>query len=213
MKLTVPFLVAATSIIVAGVYFWVGVPNAEAPDPPDEEVQADEEELQEYYRLNVVLHRVVESGEANTSRSEDLIRQIIGGAGEIWRQADVAFDVTVERTELSPGAAATIAEGDLDPVEEIVDPDGKLHVFFVNTLGERDSAALGNSIVLVADETDVHSSRLVAHEIGYLFGLERVTEPSQRLMATGEDGTELTENEIAHVQRLLQQSVSASGQE
>ena len=58
---------------------------------------------------------------------------------------------------------------------------------------------MGSRLFFVTDSPSVRHERVTAHEIGHLLGLGHAHRDTQRLMYSGTNGTNLTEEEIKTV--------------
>lgn len=148
-------------------------------------------------RIPVILHIVKHSGLANTARSKDGVLGLFGKSQDIWNQARITFDVTLEEIALDGEMQKAVLQKNFEKLYETIPTDDhSLHVVFVQTLGGSNGIAIAPSLALVADSTTVNDFRATAHEIGHLLGLSHTNTGEERLLFRGANGTELTPEEI-----------------
>lgn len=121
----------------------------------------------------------------------------------IWAQAGIAFEFQVATTTASATSLDDLALGEFDPfvrdlaagsiVADLTTTSG----FFVPNVGLVDGATPTNSrVFFVRNETSNPMADVVAHELGHIFDLVHVDDPTQ-LMDSGNNGVILSANEIA----------------
>lgn len=147
--------------------------------------------------IPVVLHIVKNSGRVNTIRNKDNVLTLFQKSQDIWNQARIVFDTTLEETVLDDSAQKSVERQDFEKLYSVIPINNRaLHVFFVQTLGGPNGIAVVPSLALIADKTTVNDFRATAHEIGHLLGLRHTDESRGRLLFRGVNGTQLTQEEI-----------------
>jgi hypothetical protein len=171
-------------------------------------------------RIHVRALVVRNDAKHSSRRTLDGIAGIFQGVNEIWRPADVQFDVAIR--EWTPESAdieeiANDASRRMDDCpalgKTVGHPPRQITVVYLRSIGGSSGKVFRpRKALVVVDETKVSASRTTAHEIGHLFGLEhwihhRPPEPPDRppnhLMARTQLGTELTTEDIDKVRRAL----------
>lgn len=134
------------------------------------------------------------------------VAEIYERVNTIWGQADVILDVlTIERvsvpTELLQGLTqrdfftffSAVNQGDV-ALPEFAPIVG----FYVKELGGPNGINPSNSnTFFVMDEPSVFDERVTSHEVGHILGLHHELDDAGRLMFSGTNGIELTEEEQA----------------
>jgi hypothetical protein len=109
------------------------------------------------------------------------VSRIFDEANEIWRQADISFDVEVFEWRFDPEGldeivqAAFQRKGDTARLAEVQGYDpSQIMAIYVHAVGGASGKVFRpkKTIVVVDDDTKVSASRTTAHEIGHIFDLE-----------------------------------------
>lgn len=146
---------------------------------------------------------VLVNGESfGSGRTDEEVQRIVENASRIWSQADITLRLTgIHRVNMSDADIGLFLREPRYAVSSFgaYSPD-EINIFFVKTLkgiqGVNGVAFIGVHSVVVADLTTVFDFRVLAHEVGHIFGLGHVESDASRLMYTGADGTELTVEEV-----------------
>lgn len=160
--------------------------------------------------LSLSLYIVDELGsrsDSHLSSQRDVaeVQQIAEQIQAIWDQAGVELDVTtITRVEASTEVLSELSTGetggflnDLFNRTIPVAGAGAVNGFYVGSLDSINGIApFGSRVFLVTDEPTVHDERVSSHEIGHILGLHHTTDHSDRLMFSGTNGIELTDDEI-----------------
>jgi hypothetical protein len=160
--------------------------------------------------LSLSLYIVDEAANSSPSRlssQRDVaeVQQIAERIEAIWGQANVDLAVTtITRVEASTEVLSELSRGetggflaDLFDGSIPVPGAGAINGFYVRSLGSINGIApFGSRVFLVTDEPTVHDERVSSHEIGHILGLHHTTDDSDRLMFSGTNGMELTDDEI-----------------
>ncbi len=161
--------------------------------------------------LSLSLYIVDEAGGGTGSalssqRDVATVEQIVERMQTIWDQAGIVFVIsTITRIEAPTEALSDLGRGEtatfLDGVYRgaiNVPGAGTINGFYVRSLGRINGMApLGTRTFFVTDEPSVHDERVSSHEIGHILGLHHTTDDSGRLMFSGTNGVEFSEEEIA----------------
>ncbi len=72
-----------------------------------------------------------------------------------------------------------------------------INAFYAQGIGGFNGVApFGTRLFFVTDEPTVHDERVTSHEIGHILGLHHTLQDADRLMFSGTNGMNLTEEEI-----------------
>ena len=147
----------------------------------------------------------------SSSRSEDDLRSILDGMNEIWSQADIRLEPAFVGTlEVPEDVLASMARGDLRTffaesrrsfdVPELSTING----FYAREIGGPNGInPFSSRTFFVIDEPSVHDRRVSSHEVGHILGLHHVLGDSGRLLFSGTNGMELTEEEATVARYIL----------
>jgi len=146
-------------------------------------------------------------GDATLSSQRELteVEGIAKRINDIWAQAGIELSVeTVTRIDVPAAVLADLAAGDTSSFFQAAGDGGftvpgaaTINGFYVRQIGGANGMApFGSRIFYVADEPTVHDERVSSHEIGHILGLHHDLEDNGRLMFSGTNGTDLTEDEI-----------------
>jgi hypothetical protein len=164
---------------------------------------------EEPIELSMSLYVVDEAGTGGDSalssdRTASELAQIAGAMRAIWAQAGIDLTVaTTTRIEVPAIVLRDLAQGDTSSFFDaasagaIALPDaGSLLGFYVKRIGPANGLTpLGTRVFFVTDEPSVNDERVSSHEIGHILGLDHTLDDSARLMFSGTNGTELTDEE------------------
>ena len=139
--------------------------------------------------------------------SSDQMIDMASRINTIWAQAGITFEFQVASTTASSTSLDDLALGEFDPFVQdlasgsIVADLSTTSGFFVPNVGLVDGATPTNSrVFFVRNETSNPMADVVAHELGHIFDLVHVDDPTQ-LMESGNNGVILSANEIATARR------------
>jgi hypothetical protein len=179
-----------------------------ACSPAATAVQDDDSQEREPVGMSVSLY-VVHAGELPTSSSSSErtvaeLEDVFTRMQTIWDQAGINLRLATARTITAPESVLRdLATGDtrsfFDAVGAgvIVIPDpGTLIGLYVKEIGGVNGLTQpGTRVFFVADSPTVHDERVSSHEIGHILGLSHTLRDSGRLMFSGTNGTDLTDEE------------------
>ncbi|GBE25297.1 hypothetical protein BMS3Bbin02_01582 [bacterium BMS3Bbin02] len=122
----------------------------------------------------------------------------------IWAQSGIVLNVeTITRIDVPTDVLIDLVAGDttsfLDAASRgafVVPRPASINGFYLGRIGTANGLTpLGTRIFFVADEPTVNDERVSSHELGHIFGLHHVLDDADRLMFSGTNGTDLTEQE------------------
>ncbi len=190
MRLLLPLLlfVAACSPVATDV---------EESQPVDEEMIA----------VSMSLYIVDETGGDSTlssARTVSEVTEIAGAIQEIWAQVGIELTVTtITRIDAPATVLSDLAAGntssffDAARASAITIPEpGALLGFYVGRIGSANGMTPSSTrVFFVADQPSVNDERVSSHEIGHILGLDHTLDDAGRLMFSGTNGTDLTDEE------------------
>jgi hypothetical protein len=187
----------------------VALPVNPSPSPAVEPAVASEPAATPQALLTVpVAVYIVDSDDGSpqlsSARTVSEVEAIFQRVNQIWGQAGIVLDVqAVQRIEAPSTILQDIAQGtfasffqNANRTFDIPAPSA-LNAFYVRDIGGPNGInPFGSQAFFVADEPSVHDERVTSHEIGHIFGLYHAGDDPQRLMYSGTNGMDLSEEEV-----------------
>jgi len=152
--------------------------------------------------------------EISTHRTEEDLREILAGMNDIWSQADIRLELqTIETVEVPDAILQGMLARNLGPFfREIGDgialpQTSAINGFYIRSIGGSNGInPFRSRTFFVIDEPTVFDRRVSSHELGHILGLRHVSDDPRRLLFSGTNGMELTEDE-ATVARYFAQGI------
>lgn len=170
--------------------------------------QQDDGQTHEAVAISVSLYVVqADEGPASPSssgRTTAELEDIFTRMQAIWDRAGIDLTLATTRTITAPASVLRdLAAGDTSSFFDaagagtIAIPDaGTLLGFYVKAIGTANGLTpLGTRVFFVADDPTVNDERVSSHEIGHILGLSHTLNDATRLMYSGTNGTDLTDEE------------------
>lgn len=140
----------------------------------------------------------------STSRTEDEMLTILENMNGIWSQADIELSLNIIATiEIPEAILEDIIAGDFSSFFTAVSqgiirlPDiAQINGFYAKDVGGPNGITLNNQVYFVNDKPTVHDERVSSHEVGHMLGLHHHLVSPNRLMYSGTNGMNLSDEEI-----------------
>jgi len=141
----------------------------------------------------------------SSNRSLAEVSEIAERMKTIWDQAGIDLVIeTVARIEASADVVAALGAGDTSSFINraasgaiSIPAPGTINGFYVARIGTANGMTpFGTRLFFVADNPSVDDERVSSHEIGHILGLHHALDDANRLMFSGTNGTDLTDQEI-----------------
>jgi len=191
MRLLVPFLLLLAACS----------PVASADQSGD---NGDRETIEVSVSLYAVQAGEDSASSSSSQRTVAELESIFMRMQAIWDQAGIDLTLTTASDIAAPESVLQdLAAGDTRSffdaagtgLIEIPDP-GTLLGFYVKEIGTANGLTpLGTRVFFVADDPSVNDERVSSHEIGHIFGLSHTLNDTSRLMFSGTNGTDITDEE------------------
>ena len=162
----------------------------------------------EVISLSISLFLLVDDKEApdpeiSTHRTEEDLREILEGMNAIWSQAGIRLELqTIESVEVPEAILQRMLAGNLVPFFREIGGDiallqpSAINGFYILRIGGPNGINPARSRnFFVIDEPSVFDRRVSSHEVGHILGLHHVLGDPGRLLFSGTNGMNLTENE------------------
>jgi len=143
-----------------------------------------------------------QDGALSSTRTTEQLIEIFDKANQIWSQAGIRFEIKyIGRIVLPPKILKELVNGNYKPFLAGMNRDFQIsnpsfNAFYASSIGLVNGVAVRSDMFFVTDFPSVRYERVTAHEIGHLLGLGHAHRDAARLMYSGTNGTNLTEEEI-----------------
>ncbi len=155
--------------------------------------------------------------ELSTERTEESLLILMNGINTVWAQAGIRFDLrTIATVPVPVDVLESLRQSEFTPFmqqlatgQTLLPGLSAINAFFVHDLNGINGVApfwASARIFFVTDRPSVFHRRVSAHEIGHILGLHHVLDDPARLMFSGTNGMELSEEEIV-VARYIAQGI------
>jgi hypothetical protein len=142
--------------------------------------------------------------EPSSQRTVAGLTEVFSRMQAIWEPAGINLTLASSAVITAPGsvlqdlsAGSTSSFFDLASAGAIAVPDpGTILGFYVKEIGTVNGLTpQGTRVFFVADDPSVHDERVSSHEIGHILGLSHTLNDAGRLMYSGTNGMDITEEE------------------
>jgi hypothetical protein len=146
--------------------------------------------------LPIVLHRVVESGDLNTVKTEEEILEAFKEVESIWGQANISFDAVIRDESLEESLLSEVRDGNYRNLYSVtVNEPLSLHAYFFSDV-VKDKDIVTTPLLVVISDNEENVGRELAHGIGHLLSLVHTGESKDRLLFEGGKGEGFSDDEI-----------------
>jgi hypothetical protein len=171
--------------------------------------QSTGKEALETITLGISMYRLVGDCDEpdpaiSSQRTEEELLEIVARMNDIWAPAGIRLEAkTVSTIKLPKEVLTRVTYGEiralLQELGESVEAPGPsvIYGFYARSLGGPNGIAFPASrIFMVTDEPSVFDRRVSSHEVGHVLGLPHTPTDPGRLLFSGTNGMNLTDNEI-----------------
>ena len=145
-----------------------------------------------------------QEGQLSSTRTVEQLEGIYEKVNEIWAPAGIVIDVrSIQRVQFPQSVLSSIVNGDFRPLRDNVGRDfdipdpSLLNGFYAQEIGGPNGIVPFDArLFFVNDNPSVHHERVTSHEIGHILGLHHTLFDQGRLMFSGTNGMNLTDEEI-----------------
>jgi len=140
----------------------------------------------------------------SSARTAEQLAEVYQAVNRIWAQAKIMIEVqSIQHIQLPTAVLQRILQGDFAPFFTGIDYEFSIpgttliNAFYAREIGGANGIVPFRSrFFFVNDAPSVHDERVTSHEIGHILGLHHVLDDPGRLMFSGTNGMELTDEEI-----------------
>ncbi len=154
----------------------------------------------------------------SSQRTEEELLEIVARMNEIWAPAGIRLEAkTVSTIKVPKEMLTRVTWGDvralLQELGGSVAPPGPslINGFYFRNLGGPNGISFPSSrVFMVTDEPSVFDRRVSSHELGHILGLPHTSHDPGRLLFSGTNGMNLTDNEITIARMVASELLESS---
>ena len=146
----------------------------------------------------IVLYIIQNNEQNGSERTTEDARRMVENSNEIWQQAGILITIhDIQFLELSDEEIEYLFDNPTGFSEYTLSGFKTINAFFTANLRGINGISFGGlRTVMVADYTTVYDFRVLAHEIGHVFGLGHIPIDTGKLMYQGANGFDISIEEI-----------------
>ena len=188
-------------LVLVGLVYISGIHQYFLYSKTPSDVQQETVEQKGVYEeltVPIVLYIIQNDEENGSSRTAEDLQRMIENVNEIWKQAGILITIhSIQELSLSDEEIEYLFDNPSGFGEYTLSGFRTINAFFTEDLRGINGISFGGlRTVMVADYTTVHDFRVLAHEIGHVFGLRHISSNKAELMTQGANGFDLSIEEI-----------------